>query len=444
MKYIIDVEKIEGTNLWKAKEFNALVFDKNGLMRMMTLEDELGDYYVELRNEVESKQREIDILAKISEGATEQRLYACEKVEELEHKIASLKGMLKKEGDLLHEAVKEKKQLKEQIEELEKENSKLTYSVGNTVMMENKALRQDNKELKEYNIHLEKEWKDFDKICMKLKTEIGDLKIDLKEYKAVCKLAFEDIEGLKNENKALAEQNSALEDEVVDFEVICTKLHNEKAELLKKYDDKCLEVESLLDTGKLPSNSDFGAIELSKEENVPIEEVVNTDKEINNSDMFEKVFGYYATEVWSKTHSEFIDWMNEKYTPIEEVVDKKYYNKPLSKHDGLLQDDALYDESIFIDEDTVVRLMTNQLEHSEREYGRLLHKIKCQKGMLKKQGKDISRLQKDNKKLKEKLVDVNEKCRYIEQEKSWCNKEYIELKKEHDKLIDRIYFGKDY
>ena len=27
MKYIIDLEKIEGTNLWKVKEFNTLVFD---------------------------------------------------------------------------------------------------------------------------------------------------------------------------------------------------------------------------------------------------------------------------------------------------------------------------------------------------------------------------------------------------------------------------------
>lgn len=29
MKYVIDVEKIEGTNLWKAKEFNTLVFKEN-------------------------------------------------------------------------------------------------------------------------------------------------------------------------------------------------------------------------------------------------------------------------------------------------------------------------------------------------------------------------------------------------------------------------------
>lgn len=43
MKYIIDVEKIEGTNLWKAKEFNSLVFDENGLDRLKPLDLSVKD-----------------------------------------------------------------------------------------------------------------------------------------------------------------------------------------------------------------------------------------------------------------------------------------------------------------------------------------------------------------------------------------------------------------
>lgn len=31
MKYIIELEKLEGTELWKAKGCNTLVFDKNGI-----------------------------------------------------------------------------------------------------------------------------------------------------------------------------------------------------------------------------------------------------------------------------------------------------------------------------------------------------------------------------------------------------------------------------
>ena len=176
MKYIIDVEKIEGTNLWKAKEFNTLVFDKNGLMKLMTLEDELGDYYVDLRNEI--------------------------------YEMRKLIEFLRGENELYRKQIKSNKKLKEM------------------------------------------------------------------------------------------------------------------------YEEKCLEVESLLDTGKLP-----------KEENVPIEEVVCAD----------------------------LKGMN------------------------------------VVDEETVVRLMTNLFEHSEREYGRLLHTVKSQKGMLKKQGKDISRLQKENEKLKSSM-----------------------------------------
>ena len=104
-------------------------------------------------------------------------------------------------------------------------------------------------------------------------------------------------------------------------------------ELKEMYKEKCLEVESLIDTCKLPPNSDFGAIE-SKGENVPIEEVVCNTRA------------------------------------------------------GSL---SLYSDS---------------------EIKRLKHTIKSQKGMLIKQGKDISRLHKENKRLKKSI-------RYLKNDSWW-------------------------
>ena len=41
MKYIIELEKIEGTDLWKAKGCNTLVFDQNGINNILKpLEEE--------------------------------------------------------------------------------------------------------------------------------------------------------------------------------------------------------------------------------------------------------------------------------------------------------------------------------------------------------------------------------------------------------------------
>lgn len=41
MKYIIELEKIEGTELYKAKGCNTLVFDKNGIDKILKpLEEE--------------------------------------------------------------------------------------------------------------------------------------------------------------------------------------------------------------------------------------------------------------------------------------------------------------------------------------------------------------------------------------------------------------------
>lgn len=247
MKYIIEVEKIKGTNLWKAKEFNTLVFDRNGLDRLLTLEDELGDYYVDLRNEIY----------------------------ELRRKLANSEI--------------------EVVEDLKKENKRLWEKVANEkherILWKHLYKEQE----REFNI-------------------------------------------LKKEKEETIKHNSSLEKDFKDFDNICTILKNENSKLKEMYEEKCLEVESLLDTGKLPPNSDFGTMK-SHEENVPIEEVVGAD----------------------------LKGMN------------------------------------VVDEETVVRLMTNLFEHSEREWQRLTHTIKSQKGMLKKQGKDISRLQKENEKLKSSM-----------------------------------------
>lgn len=43
MKYIIEVEKIEGTDLFKAKGFNTLVFDSAGLSKLELCDEELVD-----------------------------------------------------------------------------------------------------------------------------------------------------------------------------------------------------------------------------------------------------------------------------------------------------------------------------------------------------------------------------------------------------------------
>jgi len=40
MKYIIDLEPIEGTKLFKAKGFNTLVFDSEGLLRLTPFKPE--------------------------------------------------------------------------------------------------------------------------------------------------------------------------------------------------------------------------------------------------------------------------------------------------------------------------------------------------------------------------------------------------------------------
>lgn len=58
MKYIIELEKIEGTDLWKAKGCNTLVFDKNGI-------DNILKPY-EKEEEVDWSKVEVDTLIEVS------------------------------------------------------------------------------------------------------------------------------------------------------------------------------------------------------------------------------------------------------------------------------------------------------------------------------------------------------------------------------------------
>lgn len=44
MKYIIELEKIEGTDLWKAKGCNTLVFDQNGINNILKPYEEEVDW----------------------------------------------------------------------------------------------------------------------------------------------------------------------------------------------------------------------------------------------------------------------------------------------------------------------------------------------------------------------------------------------------------------
>lgn len=34
---------------------------------------------------------------------------------------------------------------------------------------------------------------------------------------------------------------------------------------------------------------------------------------MNNAKKFQEVFGYYATEMWTKPEKEFLDWINAEY-----------------------------------------------------------------------------------------------------------------------------------
>ena len=42
---------------------------------------------------------------------------------------------------------------------------------------------------------------------------------------------------------------------------------------------------------------------------------------MNNAEKFQEVFGYYATEMWAKPESEFLEWINSNYTPTIEVME---------------------------------------------------------------------------------------------------------------------------
>ena len=54
MKYEIEVEKIEGTELYKAKGFNTLVFDEHGLSRLKPINNLKSEFIVERKEEVKT------------------------------------------------------------------------------------------------------------------------------------------------------------------------------------------------------------------------------------------------------------------------------------------------------------------------------------------------------------------------------------------------------
>lgn len=64
MKYIIELEKIEGTDLWKAKGCNTLVFDQNGINNI------LKPYEGEERENVDWSKVEVDTLVKVYSSDT--------------------------------------------------------------------------------------------------------------------------------------------------------------------------------------------------------------------------------------------------------------------------------------------------------------------------------------------------------------------------------------
>lgn len=35
--------------------------------------------------------------------------------------------------------------------------------------------------------------------------------------------------------------------------------------------------------------------------------------EMTNGDLFENIFGIYATELWSMTENDFLNWLNAEY-----------------------------------------------------------------------------------------------------------------------------------
>lgn len=49
---------------------------------------------------------------------------------------------------------------------------------------------------------------------------------------------------------------------------------------------------------------------------------------MNNAEKFQEVFGYYATEMWAKPESEFLEWINSEYVLKEDTaMDKEQKSK---------------------------------------------------------------------------------------------------------------------
>lgn len=42
---------------------------------------------------------------------------------------------------------------------------------------------------------------------------------------------------------------------------------------------------------------------------------------MNNAEKFQEVFGYYATEMWAKPETEFLEWINSEYRLREQSIE---------------------------------------------------------------------------------------------------------------------------
>lgn len=39
-----------------------------------------------------------------------------------------------------------------------------------------------------------------------------------------------------------------------------------------------------------------------------------------NGELFKKIFGYYATEMWAKPEKEFLEWLNADVSEASEII----------------------------------------------------------------------------------------------------------------------------
>ena len=49
--------------------------------------------------------------------------------------------------------------------------------------------------------------------------------------------------------------------------------------------------------------------------------------EMTNGDLFENIFGIYATELWSMTENDFLNWLNAEAPKTECIAEKRKKGK---------------------------------------------------------------------------------------------------------------------